>query len=466
MNIRHERPMPDMAFRMQAPLGLSLADGQRASVREWSLTGLTCHELPDEPLVEAILSIPFQGVVLSFPITLEKDPGQPVYRFRNLTGRQRETLSLFYRSLLSGKMATTGDMITSLDTPVDLIPMEETEQEREIAVSTKTPRGFRTLMVLIVYVVLSLSVFGYLGSLVLQRINEITVQHARFIAPIEPVSAQVSGFVSEITAEPGGYVAAGDPILQLSDPQAERRLEDLRRDKVAAEVELASAMSDLARHESGRASERRKLTAALDAAIAERRPEDFFGGYDLEDVENAARNLSMFDNGLSTEPRDFNSVGAQYFALADDRRQRLRVIERDFETYRAALNNLTVIAPRNGRVAAFLVSEGQYLRAGTPLLDFEEDRPRTVQGWLDHRYSGSVFEGMPATVTFNITGEKRALDARITRVEAALDPARPNNYGIMVVLEADGISIEESRVLFSRNAPAAVILERKLFGWF
>jgi multidrug resistance efflux pump len=466
MNIRHERPMPDMAFRMQAPLGLSLPDGQRAAVREWSLTGLTSYDLPDEPLVEAILSIPFQGVVLSFPVTLEKDPGQPIYRFRNLTGRQRETLSLFYRSLLSGKMATTGDMITSLDTPVDLIPMEETEQEREIAVSTKTPRGFRTLMVLVVYMVLSLSVFGYLGSLVLHRINEITVQHARFIAPIEPVSAQVSGFVSDIIAEPGAYVAAGEPILQLSDPQAERRLEDLRRDKVSAEIALAEAMADLARHEAGRASERRKLQADLQAAIAERRPRDFLGGYDLDEVEDANRALMMFDNGLSAAPRDFNSIGAQYIALADDRRQRLRIIERDFETYRAALNNLTVIAPRNGRVATFFVSEGQYLRAGTDLLDFEEDRPRTVQGWLDHRYSGAVFEGMPSIVTFNLTGEKRALDARVVRVEAALDPARPNNYGIMVVLEADGISTEESRVLFSRNAPAAVSLVRNVFGLF
>lgn len=466
MNIRHERPMPDMAFRMQAPLGLSLPSGQRASVREWSLTGLTSYDLPDEPLVEAILSIPFQGVVLSFPVTLEKDPGQPIYRFRNLTGRQRETLSLFYRSLLSGKMATTGDMITSLDTPVDLIPMEETEQEREIAVSTKTPRGLRTLMVLAVYIVLSLSVFGYLGSLVLHRINEITVQHSRFIAPIEPVKAQVSGFVSDILAEPGEYVDAGTPILQLSDPQAERRLEDLRQDKLAAEAALAIATADLARHEVSRAIERRALQDELDKAIAERRPQDFFGDYDLQDVEAAARALAMFNSGLSTAPRDFNSISAQLSAIADDRRQRLRLVERDFETYRAALNNLTVIAPRNGRVASFMVSEGQYLRAGTALLDFEEDKPRTVQGWLDHRYSGAVFEGMPATVTFNLTGEKRALSARVARVEAALDPARPNNYGIMVVLEADGISTEESRVLFSRHAPAAVSLERKVFGWF
>jgi len=457
--------MPDMAFRMQAPLGLSMPDGQRATITEWSLTSVTSYDLPNLPLVEAILSIPFQGVVLSFPVTLEKDPGQPVYRFRNLTGRQRETLSLFYRSLLSGKMATTGDIITSLDTPVDLIPMEETEQEREIAVSTKTPRGFRTLMVLAVYMVLSLSVFGYLGSLVLHRINEITVQHSRFIAPIEPITAQVSGFVSDILVEPGEYVRAGAPVLQLSDPQSEQRLDSMRQDMQAAEAALAMAQTDLARHETGRGRERAKLEAVLEAAVAERRVEDFLGGYDLDDVEDAQRALRMFDSGLSQAQADFNAAGTALRKLVDDRHARLRSAEQDFTTYRAALDNLTVIAPRNGRAVEFMVSEGQYLRAGTPLLDFEEDKPRTVQGWLDHRYSGSVYEGMPAVVSFNLTGEKRALEARVLRVAAATDPTRPNNYGIMVVLEAEGISAEETRLLFMRNAPAAVSLKRNLFGW-
>ena len=41
-----------------------------------------------------------------------------------MNSRQRETLALFYRNL-SGKMATTTDMITALDTPVDPVPMDE-----------------------------------------------------------------------------------------------------------------------------------------------------------------------------------------------------------------------------------------------------------------------------------------------------------------------------------------------------
>ena len=113
MNIRHERPMPDMAFRMRAPLGLTLRDGTRARIEDWSMRGFRAPGLMEKDVSEAVLAIPFQGVVLSFPIKLHPSDEPDFYEFREMNGRQRETLALFYRNLLSGKMATTTDMITS-----------------------------------------------------------------------------------------------------------------------------------------------------------------------------------------------------------------------------------------------------------------------------------------------------------------------------------------------------------------
>ena len=70
-----------------------------------------------------------------------------------------------YRNLLTGKMATTADMITSLDTPVDLVPMGETDEERDRNSGGKTRRWLRSAFSLLAYVALFALVFGYLGNL-------------------------------------------------------------------------------------------------------------------------------------------------------------------------------------------------------------------------------------------------------------------------------------------------------------
>ena len=61
MEVRHERPDPDMSFRVKAPLSLGLADGRSVKVQDWSLRGFICPSLAGQPLEGLMLSIPFQG---------------------------------------------------------------------------------------------------------------------------------------------------------------------------------------------------------------------------------------------------------------------------------------------------------------------------------------------------------------------------------------------------------------------
>lgn len=73
MKIRHERPMSDLSFQVCAPLGLELSTGERLTISDWSIQGF---EFPNESDVlpkEAVLSIPFQGVDIRFPIKLKRD---------------------------------------------------------------------------------------------------------------------------------------------------------------------------------------------------------------------------------------------------------------------------------------------------------------------------------------------------------------------------------------------------------
>lgn len=459
--------MPDLAFRMRAPLGLTLRDGTRTRIEDWSMRGVTARGLGDRDVSEAVLAIPFQGVVLSFPVYLEPGETPDFYEFRGLNGRQRETLALFYRNLLSGKMATTDEMITALDTPVDLIPMEETAEERAKAGGTRGGRLRRMVTAVVIYTALFALVFGYLGNLAWTRLNEIRLDQPRFIAPIETLSAPMSAIVEQVRYRPGQDVRAGAPLIALTDPETQSKIDQVLFDIRAAERALEEVDMRLAQHELGRAAARQPLEQDLQRALAALSRDDLLAGRNLEALTLAQARLAQFDAGLSLAPRDFNDILSQLRPLQQERQQVLRLLRRERDSYREILAALRVVAPQDGQLVDVLVTQGQYLRAGAPLAVFETDGPRFVRGWLDDRFAAEVYEGMPASIEYNRNGQTERLDGRITRLEAAMNPAEPDRYGMIVSVEAIGYDNEALRALLPTNAPATVKLDRGwLDGWF
>ncbi len=170
MEVRHERPSSDIQFRVTAPLILGLADGDSLQIRQWNLRGVHDARLQGRDLAGVVLSIPFQGVNIYFPVTLTPGTTEDEVLFADLTGRQRETLALFYRNLLSGRMASTDEVITALDTPVDLVPMGETEAERNLA-GVQVPRKLRVGTHVFGYIAAFLLVFAFLISLLWTRLD-------------------------------------------------------------------------------------------------------------------------------------------------------------------------------------------------------------------------------------------------------------------------------------------------------
>lgn len=455
--------MPDLAFRMRAPLGLTLRDGTRTRVEEWSMRGVTVRDVGDRDVSDAVLAIPFQGVVISFPVYLEPGDQPDFFEFRGLNGRQRETLALFYRNLLSGKMASTADMITALDTPVDLIPMEETEEERAKAVAGRSARWRRVATALSIYTLLFVLIFGYLGNLAWNRLNHISLDQPRFIAPIETLNAPKPAFVGEVFVEVGQQVAAGTPLMGLNDPEAQARLDEIRFERTNAERALAQVEARLDNHLQRQTEARAPFEAVLAEALETRRLTDFLGGYQMSEVDAALEQLRQFDLGLSFLSRDYNDVLTQLRQLQAERRQVLGQFERQEANALAAMDALRIVAPRAGAVSDMLVQPGQYLSTGTELLIFEADGPRQVRGWLDNRFADEVFEGMPAKVIYNRGGTRQRIDGQIASVEAGMNPVAPDQYGMIITVAASGMTAAETRAMFPVNAPAAVKLDR---GWF
>ena len=438
VHIAHERPAPETEPHVIAPLIVALADGQRIIVRKWSLAGIRDMSLAEADLDGARLCIPFQGIDVAFPVRFSVSSDGKLWAFEGLTGRQREALGLFYRNLLTGKMAATDEVITALDTPVDLIPMGETEEEKVAGQAKAKPRLLRAIWSVAYYVGLFAVIVGVLGNAAWKRLDHVSLTNARYVAPIEAIAAPAAGFVAEVAAPAGTSVAAGELLIRLSNPEGAAGLAEVRGAIALVEARLAAAEARLATH--------------MRRAPIER--------------EQAA-DIVSFDAGLSQQVGDFHDIRERL-------EQEIRLIELELRALRSergrlreAERALELRAPVDGRVDRVLVPDGSFQRVGTPLVEFEADTARTVIGWIDGAEAAHLWQGMRATVYYAVAGERRSLPARIARVEAGADPLRPDAFGLMVHLDLPGLDLHEARALLPYNAAVEVRLHRDLFErWF
>jgi multidrug resistance efflux pump len=436
--ISHERPAPETDPHVIAPLIVALPDGRRLTARKWSLAGIRDGVLAGTDLSGARLMIPFQGIEVGFPVRLSPAPGGGFWAFEGLTGRQREALGLFYRNLMTGKMASTDEVITALDTPVDLVPMGETEEEKAASLARVKPRALRIVWNVAYYTLLLAVVGGYLGSLAWKRLDHVALSNARYTAPFLQMAAPASGFVAEVIAPQGASVPAGAELIRLSDPEADSGLAEARSQLAQSKDRLADIQARLAAHKAQHPVAREK-----------------------------ASDLAAFDAGISVIPGDYHDIRLR---LEQERRLadlELRAVRADRTRLDDRNRALVIHAPEAGSVAQVLVQPGIYQRVGAPLLVFEAAAPRQILGWLDASEAAHVWQGMRATVRFSVAGETRTAPAIVSMIEAGTDPLRPDAYGLLVRLDLVDVTAEESRTLLPHNAAVEVRLHRDLAQrWF
>ncbi|MFM7442834.1 MAG: hypothetical protein ACKO2N_02820, partial [Tabrizicola sp.] len=335
VSISHERPAPETDPHVIAPLVVALADGRRLTARKWSLAGIHDDALSGHDLTGARLMIPFQGIEVGFPVRLAPAPDRSFWAFDGLTGRQREALGLFYRNLMTGKMAATDDVITALDTPVDLVPMGETDEEKAAGLARVKPRALRIVWNVVYYTLLLAVVGGYLGSLAWKRLDYVALSNARYTAPFLQMAAPESGFVAEILVPQATVVPAGAELIRLSDPDADSGLAEVRSQLAQAKDRLADIEARIAAHKA-----------------------------QLRLAREKAGDLAAFDAGISVVPGDYHDI-----RLRLEQERRLADLElRAIRAERARLDDrnraLVIHAPEAGSVAQVLVQPGSYQRIG------------------------------------------------------------------------------------------------------
>jgi len=449
MKVRHERPMSQLAYEVTAPLALELPDGQRMDIRNWSLSGFKVPDGTEIPPRRGHLVIPFQGVDVRFAVTLEPAEDPSTMLFVNLKGRERETLAIFYRSILSGRMATTDDMITSLDTPVDLVPMGETEEEKKANAPSERTKLWRVVRTVFIQAVLALAVFGYLGSLAWDRFAFVHLLNARVEAPIASYTASVTATVDEVRVSVGDSVARGDTLVVLATPEARAAIEATRNQIALTEAQLAETVARFSRLLAGVAPtpvpRRRPDPAAVDAAGAAAAP------------LTAEAVLAVLETQGDAASRETAGTLRTLREEAEQDRLRIASLKRQLANDKAAVAAANVVATADGTVRDITVFEGQALSPGDVAVTVEADIGRTAVGWLPENMADKVYVGQEATVRVRSGGTHQTMVGEIVDVSATIDGAR---FGAEVAVAIPSLDVEATRAALPANAPARIAARR------
>jgi len=180
MIIRHERPDPAFSYRVQASLLLQTGPDAFLEVREWSPEGFTAPDGWPDGGGAGTLTIPFQGIFLSFNIDLpDASPGDFV-TFSGLNGRAEELLRHFHQAITGGRMSSINGVIQSIDRPVDLVPMTQTEEDGGRVPARPRRRLGQTLKSVAIYGALGVLLWAALWSHAWERLTSLPLQSGRY----------------------------------------------------------------------------------------------------------------------------------------------------------------------------------------------------------------------------------------------------------------------------------------------
>jgi multidrug resistance efflux pump len=443
-------------------------EGVPVVISEWSLQGMKWPEEAPERPETGYLAVPFQGVDVRFPVRLDPAPDTREVFFKDLTGRQREVMALCYRALLSGRMVASGDVITSLDTPVDLVPVEETEAEAEAKIGQrrKITEVIRTVVHVVIYVALFLGVMVTIGTNAFQAVNRIAIHHGRVVAPVAGLNALRPGVVGAVAVSPGQSVAAGDVLVEIEDPELAARLKAARIEYAATQKQISRLDKALQRLEKLRGVKDETLRMVEVGLLYEAH----LGARGFDALHRRWQDLLAEDATLAAARDPLEVTDRLLRAQLSDLKVELRQNRSTRDGYKARIAAASLIAPYDGVVQAVLVQPGQYVLSGQPVIDMEDDAPRHVLGWVDAKYAEDLFPGMPAFVGVNARGEARQVAGRISDVRAGDIPNRPGEYGIAVTVQIEGFSTAELRQDLRVDAPVSIMADRQMFagvrGWF
>lgn len=149
------------------------------------------------------------------------------------------------------------------------------------------------------------------------------------------------------------------------------------------------------------------------------------------------------------EARGRELVGAKVISAQEYEAMQtsVKVHEAQRDTQRVLLTHTRVVSPLSGSVARRLVSVGEYVRPGTPLVELVEDNPLKLRGDIPERFTQEIAVGQTVDIAVDAYPE-RVFHGRLERISPS---ANAENRSITVEAEVDN-ALRELKPGFFANA--------------
>jgi len=213
-------------YRLTYPAEVQIGD-EFYETKDWGLGGFS-FENYQNPFqlghrIEAKFALNFQGFTISFPVIVKITRAAPydvAARFIDLGERETALIKYFVSSIVSGEVATVGDVLQRMDRPVTTVdgqPKPDSEEE-------KRKRRTRRFAVSAAYLTAGMLIGTYILVTLLGWLLRVNVETAVVSAPLETVVSKNVGHVTQVFVKPDDKVQAGQPLFIVSDEVVEQNL--------------------------------------------------------------------------------------------------------------------------------------------------------------------------------------------------------------------------------------------------
>lgn len=247
------------------------------------------------------------------------------------------------------------------------------------------------------------------------------------------VPAITSGRIERRAVVPGQRVAAGEILLELSNPEVSLELLEAERELARAELQLVdldsrheldalTVASDLAALR-GRVGDERRLAEAL-GRLAET------GGATRAEAAAAAEAYERTTEQIEIAIRRLAVLDSTHRAAIDAQRREVARIERIAAFRRDRVASMQVAAAATGVVAELPVEQGQWVTSGTLLGRLILDGGLKAVIRIPERGAADVTEGQPVRVDLRgsaVDGVVRRIDPSASGGTVAVEVGLPDS---------------------------------------
>lgn len=250
------------------------------------------------------------------------------------------------------------------------------------------------------FIVLGAAAILLCWYLISDRITPYTTQ-ARVHALVVPISAQVSGNVTEVLVGNNQLVDADQVLLQIDRTQYQLAVETAEANLQTARQATGASTANVDAAEAAVASARANLLRADQDAVRLRRiKQEDPGAISDRRIQSAEATLSVAQGQLGSAIANHEKA-RQDMGEAGDNNARILQAKAALAQAKLDLQRTTIMAPDNGLVTDVRVDRGNFASVGAPQMTFLATHNIWVQADFSENNLGNIRPGASVEVAFD-----------------------------------------------------------------